>query len=477
MTCWNATAAILYFSTNSATGGTTAQNEWRPTQNGQIPWQDGIEWAAPVATNISGVTLPGALSFSGGQSSGNWGITGNTILLGYQPTGNWENWQIEAGYSIINGAQLFIVNRTTATMTRIVTHAITNNMYTDFDADNQAYSAYSASTGALLWTAQFPTNTFWGYISTYFPVDAYGLLYCSTFGGNVYAFNDTTGALVWNYNAGSAGYNNVYGTWPLKVVELVAGGEVFLNGGHTYNPPMFHGSDLVCLNATTGTEIWSVLSFAHSNNPTCAAADGEVFFPNSYDNMIVAYGMGASKTTITAPNVGVTTATPITITGSVTDLSAGSQEDQVANNFPNGLPCVSDASMSSFMEAVYEQQPMPTNITGVPVTISVLDSNGNYRTVGTTTSDAMGTYGFTWTPDIPGNYTVYATFGGSGGYYGSSASTYIYASSPVATTTSTPVPVSGLATENTVWYAAIAMIVVIVIIGAVIALLITRKHK
>ena len=126
-------------------------------------------------------------------------------ILGYQPTGNWENWQIEAGYSKINGAQLFIVNRTTATMTRIVTHAITNNMYTDFDADNQAYSAYSASTGALLWTAQFPTNTFWGYISTYFPVDAYGLLYCSTFGGNVYAFNDTTGALVWNYNAGSAG--------------------------------------------------------------------------------------------------------------------------------------------------------------------------------------------------------------------------------------------------------------------------------
>ena len=57
--------------------------------------------------------------------------------------------------------------------------------------------------------------------------------------------------------------------------------------------------------------------------------------------MIVAYGMGASKTTITAPNVGVTTATPITITGSVTDLSAGSQEDQVANNFPNKtLPTV-----------------------------------------------------------------------------------------------------------------------------------------
>ena len=57
-------------------------------------------------------------------------------------------------------------------------------------------------------------------------------------------------------------------------------------------------------------------------------------------------------------------------------------------NFPNGLPCVSDASMTQFMEAVYEQQPMPTNTTGVPVTLYVLDSNNNYRSIGTTTTNA-----------------------------------------------------------------------------------------
>ena len=98
--------------------------------------------------------------------------------------------------------------------------------------------------------------------------------------------------------------------------------------------------------------------------------------------------MGPSKTTVTAPNIGVTTSTPITITGTVTDISAGSQQDAVAANFPNGLPCVSDASMTQFMEAVYMQQPMPTNITGVPVTLYVLDSNNNYRSIGTTTSNA-----------------------------------------------------------------------------------------
>ena len=52
-----------------------------------------------------------------------------------------------------------------------------------------------------------------------------------------------------------------------------------------------------------------------------------------------------------------------------------------------------------------------------------LDSNGNYRTIGTATTDASGTYSLTWTPDIPGNYTVIATFAGTNGYWPSSAET------------------------------------------------------
>jgi outer membrane protein assembly factor BamB len=477
LTQWNATAAIMIQSTGSATGGTTGQDEWRPVQNAQIPWKDGVEWAVPIATSVAGVTIPGTMSFSGGQSSGNWGITGNTIMLGYQPTGNWEDWQIEAGYSIINGAQLFIVNRTVPTMTRTVTHVVGNDQYVDFCAEDQTYTAFNAATGAQLWVATFPTTTFWGYVSTYFPTVAYGLLYCSTFDGNVYAFNDSTGALVWNFNAGSSGYNNVYGTWPIKVVELVAGGEVFLNGGHTYNPPMFRGSHVYAINATTGKEVWQILSFAHSNNPTTAAGDGEVFLPNSYDNMIVAYGMGPTKTTVTAPQVGATTAMPVTLTGTVTDLSAGSQQNSVAMNFPNGLPAVSDASQEGFMEAVYEQQPMPTNMTGVTVTLTETDHNGNTYTIGSTTTDPLtGTWGYNWTPPIPGNYTITATFAGSGAYYGSYATTYVYANSPAATPGPTASPVTGLASTSSLELGIAAVIIVIVIIGAVLALLMLRKR-
>jgi hypothetical protein len=197
---------------------------------------------------------------------------------------------------------------------------------------------------------------------------------------------------------------------------------------------------------------------------------------NAYDNQIYCYGMGPSKTTISVPQVGITTDTPVTITGSVTDISAGASQQVTTANFPNGLPCVSDASMTSFMEAVYMQQPMPTNVTGVPVTLYVLDSNHNYRAIGTTTTNAQGEYGLTWTPDITGNYTVNAVFGGTGAYYGSSASTYFYADNPAATQAPSATPVNGLATQNALMYIGVIIIIVIIVIGAVLAMLVTRKH-
>ena len=197
---------------------------------------------------------------------------------------------------------------------------------------------------------------------------------------------------------------------------------------------------------------------------------------NSYDGQIYAYAQGPSKVTISAPQTGVSTATPITLTGRITDVSPGASQSAVAKNFPNGLPCVSDASMSGLMEAAYEQQPLPSNTTGVPISVYVLDSNNNYRSIGTTTSNALGDWGLTWTPDIAGNYTVYAVFGGTHGYYASSASTYLYAGSPPATIPPTVTPATGLASNTTLTYGIVSIIVVIIIIGAVLAILVTRKH-
>jgi hypothetical protein len=126
------------------------------------------------------------------------------------------------------------------------------------------------------------------------------------------------------------------------------------------------------------------------------------------------------------------------------------------------------------MAYVYMQQPKPTNATGVPVTLSVVDANGNYRTIGTTTSTTEGYYTYTWTPDIAGTYVVYAQYGGSESYCPSTAvSSFVVDEAPQASTAPTTQPVS---TADQYFLPGIAaVIVVIVIVGALIILL-QRKH-
>lgn len=117
---------------------------------------------------------------------------------------------------------------------------------------------------------------------------------------------------------------------------------------------------------------------------------------------------------------------------------------------------------------------MPTNVTGVPVTLSVVDSNGNYRQIGTTTSDGSGMFTFTWKPDISGDYTVVASFAGSESYYPSSAETSFTASEPAPTTS--PQPVAAQPPTEMYFAASTAAIIIAIAIGFAITILVLRKR-
>ena len=182
-----------------------------------------------------------------------------------------------------------------------------------------------------------------------------------------------------------------------------------------------------------------------------------------------------SQITVTAPDTAATVGVPIVIRGTITDISAGTKQNQPAADFPNGVPVVSDASMSQFMAAVYEDQPMPNNVTGVPITLYVTDSNGNYRPIGTVTSDVNGMYSLSWMPDIPGDYTVYAKFAGTTGYFGASTETSFTAVNAPATPAPTAIPLTSV-TDQYFVPAVAGIIVAIVIVGAALALLTLRKR-
>ncbi|MBT0160348.1 carboxypeptidase regulatory-like domain-containing protein [Candidatus Bathyarchaeota archaeon A05DMB-2] len=165
----------------------------------------------------------------------------------------------------------------------------------------------------------------------------------------------------------------------------------------------------------------------------------------------------------------------LVIRGTVTDISAGTKQKEQAARFPNGVPAVSDESMSAWMEYVYMQKPKPTNVTGVTVKIDVIDSNNNYRNIGTTMSDSSGAFSFQWTPDIPGKYTVIASFAGSESYWPSSAETsFAVDAAPEATPAPTPTPPS--VAELYFMPMSVGMIIAIVVVIALLALLLLRKR-
>jgi hypothetical protein len=310
-----------------------------------------------------------------------------------------------------------------------------------------------------------------------------GKLYSGGYSGIIYCYDLTNGNLLWTYGNGGEGNSTGSGTpypgnYPTSIYAIGNGIVYTTTTAHTFETPIYKGALVRAINATTGKEIWTLSAVTgESGTPgTGAIADGYTTFLNGYDNQIYVVGRGPSATTVTAPNVGVTTATPITITGTVMDIAAGTEQNQQAADFPFGVPCASDASMSAWMGYVYQQQPEPTNFTGVQVQLAVLDSNGNHYSIGYATTDESGTYSLTWTPSITGNYTVYATFAGTNGYWPSSAETHVYASAPAATAAPTATPISGLASNSTLEYGLFAIIIVIIVIGAVLALLVTRKR-
>ncbi|HLN89547.1 MAG TPA: Ig-like domain-containing protein, partial [Candidatus Binatia bacterium] len=128
-------------------------------------------------------------------------------------------------------------------------------------------------------------------------------------------------------------------------------------------------------------------------------------------------------------------------------------------------------SQSAWMEYVYQQKPKPTDTVGVPVTLNVIDSNSNFRSIGTATSDSSGMFTYTWTPDIPGSYTVVATFAGSESYYPSSAESSFTVTE--AAPTASPYPITTL--PPTEMYLVASTIAIILAI-AIATVLIIRKR-
>jgi len=355
----------------------------------------------------------------------------------------------------------------------------------DYRETNQ-FVGYSLATGKEIWGPTAPETSLNYYGSdgsgSISDTIAYGNIYVSAYSGIVYCYSGATGDILWTYgnggvgNSTNSGVETPFGVYPTFVGAVGNGVVYVITTEHTEEEPIFKGAVERAINATTGAEIWTLSCYTGEFLASSyAIADGYSVTDNGYNNEVYVVGQGASSTTVQAPMTAVTAGTNVAIQGTVMDISAGTQQFQQKQDFPNGVPCSSDASMTQWMQYVYDQQPEPTTFTGVTVTLTAIDPNGNFVTLGTATSDSSGLYHLTWTPpSIAGTYLVTATFAGNSGYYGSSAqTTMIVQNAPSATAAPTPAPASN--TDTYVLGLGIAIIVVIIVVGAVLALLMLRK--
>ncbi|MGO8805661.1 MAG: PQQ-binding-like beta-propeller repeat protein [Candidatus Bathyarchaeia archaeon] len=362
-----------------------------------------------------------------------------------------------------------------------------NRVFVENWRETSQYVGYSLDTGQKIWGPTTPQADLDYYGSpasgSLANAFAYGMMYSSAYAGIVYCYDTKTGNIVWTYgnggsgNSTNSGLETPFAHYP-TFVNAIGNDVVYLvTTEHTPETPLFKGGLARAVNATTGKELWTISSYTGEFQVfSYAAADGYNTWFNGYDNQIYVVGRGPSRTTVTAPNNGLASGQTVVIRGTVTDLSAGTTQNEQAANFPNGVPVCSDASMQAWMGYVYQQQPAPSNFTGVPVTISVTDSNHNTRTIGMAMTNANGMYTLTWTPDISGNYTVSANFAGTNGYWPSYDTTSFSVMQASATAPPTVTPATNLASNGTVEYGIVAIIIVIIVIGAVLALLVTRKH-
>jgi len=355
------------------------------------------------------------------------------------------------------------------------TTEVKNGVIALWDKELRTHYAFSTETGDYLWaTAPEAWQDAYGWGNAehtwYF---AYGKLYSVGIAGIVYAYDLTTGKTAWTY-AMSDPYNEaVTGNNWWGWIDLITAGKIYVGTlEHSAENPVPRGGPYICINATDGSEIFRVDGMYRETRwgGNGIIGDSIIATMDTYNQEIYAIGKGPTALTVDAPNIGVSAGTSVVIRGTVTDTSPGTQDYSMTARFPNGVPAVSDANQSDWMLYVYKQFVRPNNIVGVPVAIDVIDANGNTRNIGMTTSDSTGFYSFQWTPDIPGKYTVIATFGGSNAYYGSSSETS-FAVQPAAAPTAAPTTEPVSTTEQYFLPSVAAIIVVIIIVGVMIILL------
>ena len=430
MALWNSSRAVTGPATEFGAGS------WRA--EGQIiedAGQRGQEWNVTIPTGLPGgisVTLQDRII---GTTAAGWIDMGDapiemwclSIAPGHEGQLLWQtSWQPPLGDLTISYG----------------TGSSEEGVFTLNGKETRQVWGFSTETGANLWG---PTDSM-NYLGIFGigSAIAYGKLFVNAkMAGELNAYDVQTGQLEWSYTSGDPTNEVLWGNnWPVYPMFFTDGKIYLGHSEHSPVDPKSRGAPFICLNATTGEEIWrgDGLFRVTDWGGESIIGDSIIATYDSYDQMIYAIAKGPSAVSASAPNTAVSLGSSVIITGMVTDESPGTNSIEMNARFPYGVPAIADQYMSEWMRYVYKQFERPADAIGVPVRIQIVDPEGGYAWIGTATSDSYGNYQHSFIPQMKGTYTIIATFIGSEAYYGSTTTTHLVVDPAPAQVTIPPYP-------------------------------------
>lgn len=472
MTLWNSTKVVSDAGSFLRNGqGTNYNCLWSAPRNGGYMWN--VSAPKNIAGSISAAFLDDIVI---GNNLESRTATANILGLTGSP---WNFWALnvktgQAGQVVYNKSWSPPTGNLSITFEDA---SLDDNVFTIWSKELRGRFAFNLHTGDQMWGPTEPEH----YLQTFGLQSgfAYGKLYSSGYGGYLYAYDAKTGNRLWDlpikepYGGSEVLWSN---NWPMSIMFFADGKIYMANSEHSANQPLPRDGPFMAVNATDGSIVFQIDGAFRQPRWAGQAgiADGIITLFNTYDNRVYSIGKGPSQTTVVASPKITSFGNGVLIEGTVNDISAGTSDKSITPRFPAGVPAVSDESMNDWMKYVYMQFPRPTNATGVAVTLSVVDANGNYRTIGTTTSDADGFFSYNWSPDIEGKYTLYASFEGTKSYWPSHAVTSFVVDPAAVTPAPTEPPTQSMADQYFV--PAIAGLFAFVAIIGVVIILVLRKR-
>ena len=234
--------------------------------------------------------------------------------------------------------------------------SLTDNVAVVNSKEYLNYYAFDLTNGQFLWGPSEPDN----YLNMFDRISTinYGKLISSGAGGEIRCYDAKTGELLWDYIVDDPYTEFTIGNhWWMQQL-FIADGKVYLGQvEHSGNQPLPRDAPFMCIDIETGNVVFRMNGGLRQ---TCwggkaMIADSIIACMNTYDQRVYGVGKGPSQTTVNAsPKVSIEGSSVI-IEGTVTDISPGTEEYALTARFPNGVPAVSDASMSEWMKYVYMQ--------------------------------------------------------------------------------------------------------------------------